>query len=244
MSIRCSADQSGHGSPTVRWRERDPFAQRRRNVRPTKRSQLRRPHAGHQCRRRLVARLGSVDPFAELDRSEPPFDGFDEVVAVGVPAERPAFDDLGAELRHDVVGLDCCSQPDARPIATTIEISRHEKRLVGEWVVIGQPCAGPSAELELAGSTLCGQPIWIAEQEDDTGSIWVDLVELEADAGSTGQVDGPVAQAVDGTGVGGIVAAPPGQRTDAQCEVRRQVIGTAAEDVALLDERGDHARQR
>jgi hypothetical protein len=41
-----------------------------------------------------------------LDRSEPPFDRLDEVVATGVPLERPAFDDLRTELGDDVVGID------------------------------------------------------------------------------------------------------------------------------------------
>ena len=40
------------------------------------------------------------------------------------------------------------------------------------------------------------------------------------------------------------MAAPPGQRTDAQGEVGGQVVGAAAEDVAFLDQRGDHAGQR
>ena len=59
-----------------------------------------------------------------------------------------------------------------------------------------------------------------------------------------GEVGGPVAEAVNGASVRGVVAALAGQRTDAEREVGRQVVGTAAEDVALLDQRGDDAGQR
>ena len=36
----------------------------------------------------------------------------------------------------------------------------------------------------------------------------------------------------------------PGDRGDAQREVGRQIVGAAAEDVPLVDQRGDDARQR
>ena len=124
---------------------------------------MRRPDPCHQRCSRLVARLGATDTSAELDRSQPALDRFHEVVAFGVPVERPAFDDLAAELGDDVVGVDHGGEPDTGSLAVAVEIGSNDEQLVGERVVVGQPGGRSRSELELAGSSPGGQPIGISE---------------------------------------------------------------------------------
>ena len=224
--------------------ERHSLAQRRRRIGPAQRTELRRPHPRHQCRGGLVARFRTADTLAELDRSESTLDRFDQVVAAGVPLERPTFDDLRAELGDDVLRVDHGGEADPGPLPATVEVGSNEKRLVCERVVVGQPCARAGAQLELAGASPRGQPVGVAEQEDHARPIGIDVVEVEADTGPPGEIAGPVPQTVYGAPVGRIVAAAAGQRTDAQRQIGGQVVGAPPEDVAFLDQRGDHAGER
>ena len=94
------------------------------------------------------------------------------------------------------------------------------------------------------GRRACRQAVGEPGEQRQPGPVGIDAVEIEVDAGPPGEVGGPVAQPPDGPPVGAVVAARAGDDGDAQREVGRQLVGPAAHDVALVDERGDDARQR
>ena len=119
----------------------------------------------HQRRRGRVAGLRSSDLPAELDRAEATLDRLDEIVPTAIPFDRALLDDVRSELGDHRIGVDDRGQSNPGPVAAAVEVGGHEKLLVGERVVVGEPGARARAELELTRSPSRGQAIRVAEQQ-------------------------------------------------------------------------------
>ena len=142
-------------------------------------------------------------------------------------------------LEHggDLVRVDRRAEADAGPGSLAVEVGGDEERHRRQRIVVGDPRAGSGAQLELAGPTAGGEPIGEAGEQRRAGIVGVDAAEVEGDAGAPGDVGRAVAHA----GVLPVVAA---RRTSSIRIARSAGRRAVADDVALVDERGDHARQR
>ena len=87
-------------------------------------------------------------------------------------------------------------------------------------------------------------PIGVGQGEHAAGTCGVDVGEHQMNVGAPGDVERSIAQPLDGAPVGAVVAGVAGDQLHAQREVAGQLVGPAAQHVALVDDRGDHARQR
>ena len=107
------------------------------------------------------------------------------------------------------------------------------------------PRAGAGAQLELARLAAAhGDAIGVGERQDRAGALGGDVVEVEACAAAPGDVGGAIARPGDVAPVGAFVVVVPADDAHAQREVGRQLVGAAAQHVALVEERGDDAGQR
>ena len=212
--------------------EADPCPQLLGRGRPRERAELGGADPLDERRRRLVTRLRSPPLLTQPQRVEPSLDPLDELVAL---PHQPAILDDAFEHGGDVGRIDRCAEADARAGALAVEVGGDEERHGRQRVVVGDPCAGAGAQLELAGPAAAGETVGESGEQCGARVVGVDGVEVEGDAGTPGDVRGTLAH----SGGRPIAAA---HEIDAHRQVGRRV--TVADDVALVDEGGDDARQR
>ncbi len=212
------------------------LSQRDRWLRPAQHREPGDAHTLHQGRRGRVTRARPPGRRAELEPAHAPVDLFDQVVPVGVPHERHPFGDLVVEHERHLVCIESCREPDARTVSLAVQVGGDEELLVGERVVVGQPSGGARPELELAGSAAACEPFGVGVEEGHAGAVGVDEVGVEVDAETAGEIRSPVADLLDGSPVGLVVAATPGEQPEPEPEIARPVVGAPSQHVALVDQ--------
>ncbi len=106
---------------------------------PPQGRQLRGPHPLHQGSRRGDAPGRAAVVGAEVQRAEATGDPADEVVAGPVPGQRGGVLDL---VERQVVGGQARSQPDpAVGLVAGVDLGRHQERLGGQRIALGDPGA-------------------------------------------------------------------------------------------------------
>jgi hypothetical protein len=224
--------------------ERDPLPQRHRGRRPPQDRQARRPDPLHQRRRRRRSRRGSSGRGPELHATEAALDPLDEVVAIDVPLQADALVDLVGELHRHLVGVQAGGESDPGSAALAVEVGGDDERLVGERIGVGEPRTGAGAELELPRPTPGREPVGECVEQCGTGPIGVDQVGIEPDADAPGEVAGSVTQTADGAPIGLVVALATRQDAQPQRQVGREVVGPAAQGIALVDQHGERTAER
>ncbi len=211
---------------------------------PSECTQLRRANPVDQCRGGRLAGVRCVRPFVEQHPAQPGLDALDQVVALLVPDQADALLDLIGHRLDELVGVERGTDADARIVAFAVQVGGHHEALVGERVGGRCPRARTAAQLEATRLAAAhGDAVGVGVGEDRAAMGGVHRIEVERDAGAAGQVVGAVAYASDVAHVRPLVVAVAGEYGDAQRQVGGQVVGSAAEDVALVEQRGDDACQ-
>ena len=161
-----------------------------------------------------------------------------------VPREHLLSFNVVAE-RGDQFGCsDACSDANVGTAAIAIEVGGDDELFVGEPVGRRDPSARARTHLELAGlATPDRDAVGKAESQRCAGVFGRDFHEVDVHVAASGDVGGTVADPGDVAAVGPIVMVVATHHTHPKSEIRRQLIGTATQHVALVEDRRDHARQ-
>ena len=221
--------------------EGDARPQEPRPFGPLQRGEAGAANAFRQCRARRFAGRGCAHLFVQEHSAQACLAAQHEVIALLVPLDRFATLDLVGQRGDHVLHVERSTDADARVVAFAVEVGRHDEPLVRQRVGGRRPRRRTGAQLKLAGlASAHGHTIRVGEGEHDATALGAHLVEVEAHLGTACDVGGAVAHAGHIAPVGSVVVLAA-DHPDAQRKVGRQLIGPAAEHVALVEQRGHHA---
>ena len=182
VRVRCSALQSGHGSPTVRCRKSTRCAQReRRRDQPSTARPVARTRAEQRSGRVAAPALARAHRLAEAHRTEPALDALDEVVAVRGPTRaRRVSVDLVVELGGDLVGVERRRRGGSAPGRGGRRGRRRRRTPRGRaGRVSGSQAPVPERSWNWPGRRRRGEPVGIGVEQHGTGAVGVDRSRVE-----------------------------------------------------------------
>ena len=161
-----------------------------------------------------------------------------------VPGEHLLSLDLVAERGDQLRRPDAGPDANASAAAVAVEVGGDDELLVGEPIGRRDPRARPCAHLELSGlATPDRDAVGKGERQRGAGVFGRDLHEVDMHVAASRDISGTVADPGDVATVRAFVMVVPAHHAHPKREVGRQFVCPAAQHVALVEDRSDHACQ-
>ncbi len=153
--------------------------------------------------------------------------------------------DLVGERLDQLVGVERRAEADARVVPLAVEVGGDDEAVVGQRVVGRGPRSGAGAQLEPAGLAAAhGDAVRVGQRQERAGSARRARRRGRSAPRCAGRGRAARSRTRATSRRSARSCGLPGDHGDAHREVGRQLVGAAAQHVALVDERGDHAGQR